>query len=72
MSDPNDLDADATLPPDPLGSTIPAPPPAFTVDGVPAFEVPVDRAPIFVDGARPAWFFSDNWDGFASPALDEE
>lgn len=64
------------MPPDPLASTIPSPPPAFHVDGVPAFEVPGyrdgDRAPIFVEGVRPAWFYSDNWDGFASDALDDE
>lgn len=72
------MNADDTLPPDPLASTIPSPPPAFHIDGVPAFEVPGDRAPMLIEASclikssRPAWFYSDNWDGFASETLDEE
>ena len=53
MSDPDD-----TLPPDPLGSTIPAPPPDF--------ELP-ERSAWFYTMRTPI-----DWDGFASDALDEE
>jgi len=80
VSDPNDLDADATLPPDPLGSTIPAPPPSgmFERDPYATFGpawMPGDPLPrgITVDDIvseipnRPI-----DWNGFASSALDED
>jgi len=57
MNEPKD-DPEATLPPDPLGSTIPAPPPEFELPERPAWFYTM-RTPV-------------DWDGFASEALDEE
>ena len=66
------MDPEDTLPPDPLGSTLPAPPPVFfdSVDQEFASGVQlVDRHAL-----RSAWFYTDHpdWDGFASEALDDE
>jgi hypothetical protein len=71
-------DPEQTLPPDPLASTIPSPPPEHEPLPLMAERLGYLPGPLIAGHPlrrraeeRPAWFYSDEWDGFASEELDE-